>query len=121
MIVGRGNLIGKPLANLFLNLPITLTVCGSNTQHLAAHTKQADILISGVGKPRFITGAMVKKGVVVIDAGIAFVKKKLFGDVDVTTVAPRASLITPVPGGVGPITVAKLLENTVAHAKRLFP
>lgn len=118
VLVGQGNLIGKPLANILIQMPVTLTVCGKDTKDLASLTRQADILITGVGQPGLIRGDMVKQGVVVIDAGVSFKGKKMFGDVDFATVARKAKLITPTPGGVGPITVAKLLENTVKNEIR---
>ena len=119
VIVGRGNLIGKPLANLLLNMPVTLTVCGRNTKELSFHTRHADIIITGVGKAALITGDMVQSGVAVIDGGTVFVDGKIQGDVEFASVAPKSALITPVPGGVGPITIAKLLENTVTNAERM--
>ncbi len=115
VLVGQGELIGKPLANLLIQMPVTLTVCGRETKNLSEFTKQADILITGVGKAHLITADMVKKDVVVVDAGVSFKGKKMFGDVKFDEVSQLASLITPTPGGVGPITVAKLLENTVLN------
>ena len=116
VLVGQGELIGKPLANILIQMPVTLTVCGKETKNLSEFTKQADILITGVGKANLIRRDMVKKGVVVVDAGVSFKGKKMFGDVNFEEVSKLASLITPTPGGVGPITVAKLLENTVLNA-----
>lgn len=116
VLVGAGDLIGKPLANLLIQMPVTLTVCTKQTRGLEKHTLQADILVSGVGKYNLIRGNMVKKGAVVIDAGVNFRNKKIFGDVNFDEVKKKASIITPTPGGIGPITVAKLLENTVAIA-----
>mgnify|MGYP001556882686 CR=1 FL=1 len=116
VLVGRGDLIGKPLANILMQQPLTLTVCNKQTRNLSHLTRQADILITGVGRAELITGAMVKRGAVVIDAGVSFRGKKMYGDVKFSEVARVASLITPTPGGVGPVTVAKLLENTVANA-----
>jgi len=118
-LVGRGDLIGKPLAGILMHEPVTLTVCGRSTANLGSYTKTADIIITGVGKKGIVTGEMVKEGVVVIDAGTCFVDGKLCGDVDFDTVKDKAALITPVPGGVGPVTVAKLLENTVKVAEAL--
>lgn len=117
-LVGRGELIGKPLAGLFLREPVTLHVCGKSTINLAEQTKTADIIITGVGKPNLITGDMVKNGAIVIDAGISFEDGKAVGDVDFEAVKEKASIITPAVGGVGPITVAKLLENTVLAAEK---
>ncbi len=113
VLVGGGDLIGKPFANLLLQLPVTLTVCNKETKNLAAVTRQADILITGTGVAELIKGNMVRNGVIAIDAGVSFKGKKMFGDLKFDEVAQKAALITPTPGGVGPITVAKLLENTV--------
>jgi len=115
VLVGAGDLIGKPLANLLIQMPVTLTVCSKDTKDLALHVRQADILITGVGKANLISGKMVKKGVVAVDAGVSFQGKKMFGDLNFSEVSKLASLITPTPGGVGPITVAKLLENVVLN------
>lgn len=112
-LVGRGELIGRPLAAYFLNCPVTLTVCGKSTNDLASFTKQADIVISGVGKPNLITGEMIKAGAVVIDLATTYQAGKVTGDVDFASVKAKASLLTPVPGGVGPITVVKLMQNMV--------
>lgn len=114
VLVGQGDLIGKPLTNLLMHLPVTLTTCNKDTKNLAEITRKADILICGVGKANLIRARMVKKGAVVIDAGVSFVGRKMHGDVDFQKVSKIASLITPTPGGVGPITVAKLLQNVVA-------
>jgi methylenetetrahydrofolate dehydrogenase (NADP+)/methenyltetrahydrofolate cyclohydrolase len=115
VLVGQGDLIGKPLTNLLMNMPVTLTTCNKDTRNLGEITRSADILISGVGRANLIKAQMVKKGAVVIDAGVSFIGKKMHGDVDFEKVSKIASLITPTPGGVGPITVAKLLENVVAN------
>jgi methylenetetrahydrofolate dehydrogenase (NADP+) / methenyltetrahydrofolate cyclohydrolase len=117
VLVGQGDLIGKPLTNILVKLPITLTTCNKDTKNLSFFTKQADILITGVGKYNLIRGNMVKPGVVAIDAGTAFHEGKMYGDINFEEVSKKAALITPTPGGVGPITVAKLLENTVQIAK----
>jgi methylenetetrahydrofolate dehydrogenase (NADP+)/methenyltetrahydrofolate cyclohydrolase len=117
VLVGSGDLIGKPLANILIQLPVTLTICRKQTKNLASYTRRADILITGAGQSNLIRGQMVKPGAVVIDAGVSFTGKKMHGDVNFGEVAKKASLITPTPGGVGPITVAKLLENTVVSAK----
>ena len=117
MLVGQGDLIGKPLTNLFIHMPVTLTTCNKDTKNLGEITRKADILISGVGKARLIKANMVKKDAVVIDAGVSFEGRKMHGDVDFDPVSKVASLITPTPGGVGPITVAKLLENVVENSK----
>lgn len=112
VIVGRSNIVGKPLAAMLLNRDATVTVCHSKTRNMAEITRQADILIAAVGKPRFITADMVKEGVVVIDVGINKVAGATVGDVDFEKVKQKASLITPIPGGVGPMTVASLIKNT---------
>lgn len=119
VLVGAGDLIGKPLANIFIHMPVTLTTCNKETKNLSDITRQADILITGVGKAGLIRGNMVKPGAVVIDAGVSFKGKKMFGDVAFEEVKKIARLITPTPGGVGPITVAKLLENTVVNSQKL--
>lgn len=111
VIVGRSNIVGKPLAMLMLNDNATVTVCHSHTRNLADLTRQADILVAAVGKPHFITADMVKSGAVVIDVGINRVDGKLVGDVDFDSVSEVASYITPVPGGVGQMTVAALIDN----------
>jgi methylenetetrahydrofolate dehydrogenase (NADP+)/methenyltetrahydrofolate cyclohydrolase len=129
VIVGRSNIVGKPLANMLIQKNATgnatVTVCHTRTKDLSFHTKRADIVIAAAGRPNTITADMVKEGVVVIDVGVNRVedatKKKgyrLVGDVDFEAVKEKASLITPVPGGVGPMTITMLLYNTVESAKR---
>jgi methylenetetrahydrofolate dehydrogenase (NADP+)/methenyltetrahydrofolate cyclohydrolase len=119
-IVGRSNLVGKPLSIMLLARNATVTTCHVHTKDLAANTKKADILCVAVGKPNLITEDMVKDGAVVIDVGVSRLPNgKLTGDVDFAKVSKKASYITPVPGGVGPMTVACLMENTVKAAKRL--
>ena len=113
VVVGRSNLVGKPLAMMLLNANATVTVCHSRTVDLPAVCRTADILCVAVGRAGFITEDMVKPGAVVIDVGINRVDGKLCGDVDYDAVAPKCSLITPVPGGVGPMTVAMLMKNTL--------
>jgi methylenetetrahydrofolate dehydrogenase (NADP+)/methenyltetrahydrofolate cyclohydrolase len=113
VVVGRSEIVGKPVAMLLLHRHATVTLCHSRTADLAVETRRADILVAAAGRPRLITGPMVKPGAVVIDVGINRVEHKLVGDVDFDSVAPVASAITPVPGGVGPMTVAMLLRNTV--------
>jgi methylenetetrahydrofolate dehydrogenase (NADP+)/methenyltetrahydrofolate cyclohydrolase len=117
VLVGQGDLIGKPLTNILIHMPVTLTTCNKETKNLGKITRYADILITGVGKYNLIKADMVKKGAVVIDAGVSFKNGKMHGDLDFAKVSKKASIVTPTPGGVGPITVAKLLENTVAIAK----
>lgn len=118
VIVGRSNIVGKPQAMLMLHANATVTICHSRTQDLAEHTRRADILVAAIGKPRFITGDMVKDGAVVIDVGINRLEDgSLCGDVDFASVEPKASYITPVPGGVGPMTITMLLQNTLKAAE----
>ena len=118
VVVGRSNIVGKPMALLLLQENATVTVCHSRTADLAAHTRRADILVAAIGKPKFITADMVKEGAVVVDVGINRVDGKLCGDVDFEPVAQKASYITPVPGGVGKMTIAMLMDNTVAAAEK---
>lgn len=119
VIVGRSNLVGKPLLGLMLNKDATVTICHSKTVNLKEHTKNADILIVAVGKKHFITEDMVKKDAVVIDVGINKVDGKLYGDVDFLNVKNKVKKITPVPGGVGPMTVAMLMNNVVRAYKKI--
>ena len=118
VVVGRSNIVGKPMALLLLQENATVTICHSRTVDLAAHTRRADILVAAIGKPRFITADMVKDGAVVVDVGINRVDGKLCGDVDYEEVKEKSSFITPVPGGVGPMTITELLENTIQAAQR---
>jgi methylenetetrahydrofolate dehydrogenase (NADP+)/methenyltetrahydrofolate cyclohydrolase len=141
VIVGRSQLVGKPMAALLLREHCTVTVCHSRTRNLAAVCSEADVLIGAVGRPALLGPDHVKEGAVVVDVGINRIQDRaeverlfpgnekrmatferrgavLVGDVDYTRVAPRASLITPVPGGVGPLTVAMLLANTLTSARR---
>lgn len=118
VVVGRSNIVGKPMAMLLLQQNATVTMCHSRTQHLAEHTRRADVLVAAVGKPRFITADMVKPGAIVIDVGINRVDGKVVGDVDFGAVKEVASWITPVPGGVGRMTITMLLENTIEAAER---
>lgn len=117
VIVGRSNLVGKPLAMMMLNRDATVTVCHSKTKNLSEITRIADILVVAVGQPNFITGDMVSEDTVVIDVGINRRKDKLCGDVDFGSVKDKASYITPVPGGVGPMTVAILAKNILKAYK----
>ncbi len=120
VVVGRSTIVGKPMALMLLNAGATVTICHSKTRDLPAMTRQADILVAAVGRARMIGADMVKPGAVVIDVGInRLADGKLVGDVDFAAVAPIASLITPVPGGVGPMTIAMLLGNTVRSAERV--
>lgn len=118
VVIGRSNIVGKPMAMLLLHKNGTVTVCHSRTQNLADITSHADILVAAVGKAKFVTADMVKQGAVVIDVGMNRDDGKLCGDVDFDAVAPKCSYITPVPGGVGPMTIAMLMKNTVTAAKR---
>ncbi len=119
VVIGRSNIVGKPMAMLMLHKNATVTICHSRTQNLAEHTRQADILVAAVGKAKFVTADMVKPGAVVIDVGMNRPEGgKLCGDVDFDAVEPVASAITPVPGGVGPMTIAMLMQNTLTAAKK---
>ena len=118
VIIGRSNIVGKPLIQCCLNKNATVTVCHSKTKNLKEYTKTADILIAAIGKSKFVTEDMVKDGVVVIDVGINRGEDgKLTGDVDFENIEKKASYITPVPGGVGPMTVAMLMNNVIKAAK----
>ena len=130
VVVGRSEIVGKPLSAMLMQrerrLNATVTVCHTGTRDLAAHTRRADIVVAAIGRPRFLKGAMVREGVVVIDVGINRVEDRtsprgyrLVGDVDFDEVAPKAAAISPVPGGVGPMTIAMLLSNTLEAARRL--
>ena len=116
VVVGRSNIVGKPMSLMLLSRDATVTICHSKTENLAKYTKDADILVVAVGKANLVTGDMVKNGVVVIDAGMNRENGKLCGDVDFASVSEKASYITPVPGGVGPMTITMLLYNTVKAA-----
>ena len=116
VIVGRSIIVGKPVALLLLHAHATVTWCHTRTADLAAHTRRADILVVAAGKPRLVTGEMIKPGAAVIDVGINRVDGKLTGDVDFASASQVAAWITPVPGGVGPMTIAMLLRNTVQAA-----
>lgn len=119
VILGRSNIVGKPLMHCCLNKNATVTVCHSKTQNLAQKAKEADILISAIGKAQFVTADMVKENAVVIDVGINRLENgKITGDVDFENVKEKASYITPVPGGVGPMTIAMLMNNVIKATKR---
>ena len=118
--VGRSRLVGKPIGLLMLNRHATVTFCHSRTMDLGLETKEADILVVAIGKPKFITPKMVKSGAIVIDVGINRIGNSLIGDIDFKTVSEVAGFITPVPGGVGPMTRAILLENTLKLATTQF-
>ncbi len=118
VVIGRSNIVGKPMAMLLLHRNGTVTICHSKTKNLADITSKADILIAAVGKANFVTADMVKDGAVVIDVGMNRSCGKLCGDVDFENVAKKSSYITPVPGGVGPMTIATLMQNTLTAAKK---
>ncbi len=123
VVVGRSNIVGKPMAMLLLQQSATVTICHSRTRDLATHCRRADVLVAAVGRPQMITGDMIKPGAVVIDVGINRLQHgpnagKLCGDVDFAAARELASLITPVPGGVGPMTITMLLTNTIESAER---
>jgi methylenetetrahydrofolate dehydrogenase (NADP+)/methenyltetrahydrofolate cyclohydrolase len=125
VVLGRSTIVGKPMTSLLVNASATVTVCHSKTKDLASVTRQADILVAAIGKPEFVTADMVKPGAVVIDVGINRVDEatqakgyKIYGDVHFPSVSQVASKITPVPGGVGPMTIAMLLQNTVRAAQQ---
>ena len=121
VIVGRSNIVGKPIANILLQKKdganATVTICHTRTKNMASHTRRADILIVAAGKPKAVTADMVKEGAVVIDVGVNRLESGLCGDVDFEAVKEVASKITPVPGGVGPMTITMLLKNTIKAAK----
>jgi methylenetetrahydrofolate dehydrogenase (NADP+)/methenyltetrahydrofolate cyclohydrolase len=119
VIVGRSNIVGKPMALMLLSRSATVTICHSKTRNLVERVRSADIVVAAIGRPRMVKGDWIKEGAVVIDVGInRGADGKLVGDVDFDEAEKRASLITPVPGGVGPMTIAMLLRNTVTSARR---
>jgi len=118
VVIGRSNIVGKPVALMLLAESATVTICHSRTKDLVDHVRRADIVVAAIGKPRFVTADMVKEGAVVIDVGINRLEEGLVGDVDYAPVSEKASWITPVPGGVGPMTIAMLLENTLEQARK---
>ncbi|MEK6375804.1 MAG: tetrahydrofolate dehydrogenase/cyclohydrolase catalytic domain-containing protein [Acidobacteriota bacterium] len=118
VVIGRSDIVGKPVAALLINRNATVTVCHSRTRDLGAVAREAEILIAALGKPRFVTAEMIRPGAVVIDVGINRVEGKLVGDVDFDAAREVAGWITPVPGGVGPMTIAVLMNNTVTAAAR---
>jgi len=122
VVVGRSNIVGKPVALMCLSRHATVTICHSRTRDLPDVVRRADVVIAAVGKAEMVKGDWIKPGAVVIDVGINRVgEKKLVGDVEYAAAAERASAITPVPGGVGPMTIAMLLQNTLESAQRKIP
>ncbi|MBP9717779.1 bifunctional 5,10-methylenetetrahydrofolate dehydrogenase/5,10-methenyltetrahydrofolate cyclohydrolase [Candidatus Gracilibacteria bacterium] len=119
VVVGRSNIVGKPLSILLLNRDATVTICHSKTPDVGHFTRQADIIVAAVGKPHTITADMVKDGAIVVDVGTNRVDGKMVGDVDFDEISKKAAWISPVPGGVGPMTVACLMKNVVAAATKL--
>ena len=117
MVIGTGKLVGLPTTLWLLKEKATVTAINEFTKNISFFTKKADILISGAGKPNFITGKMIKKGVIMIDAGTNIEKGRLVGDVDFKSVSKKASFLTPVPGGIGPLTIACLFENLISLNK----
>ena len=118
LVIGRSNIVGKPMAALLLNAGATVTVAHSKTKDLASVAKQADLIVAAVGKPHFLTRDMIKDGAIIIDVGINRLESgKLVGDCDFENIKEKCSFITPVPGGVGPMTIAMLLSNTLKSAK----
>lgn len=113
VVIGRSNIVGKPMSMLLLNANATVTITHSKTKNLSEITKNADIIVAAVGKANFVTSDMVKEGAIIIDVGINRIDDKIYGDVDFENVKEKASYITPVPGGVGPLTIVSLLENTL--------
>lgn len=119
VVVGRSNIVGKPMAGLMINQGATVTVCNSKTKNLIEKTKSADIIVMAIGRAKFLTADMVKDGAIIIDVGINRTEDGLFGDVDYENVSQKSSYITPVPGGVGPMTVAMLFHNTMRAFKKV--
>ena len=120
VVIGRSNIVGKPVALMLINAGCTVTVCNSKTKGLAGFTEKADILIAAAGKPKLVKAGMVKKGAIVIDVGTTKMRSgKLCGDVDFENVGKKAGWITPVPGGVGPMTIASLMQNTVKACRQI--
>ena len=118
VVIGRSNIVGKPMALLLLQKNCTVTICHSKTVNLKEICKSADVLVAAIGRPKFVTADMVKDGAIIIDVGINRTENGLVGDVDFDNVKDKSSFITPVPGGVGPMTIAMLLENTYLSAER---
>ena len=117
VVVGRSNIVGKPMTNLMINAGATVTVCNSKTKDLKKKTSEADVVVMAIGQAKFLTEDMVKEGAIIVDVGINRTEEGLFGDVDYENVSKKSSYITPVPGGVGPMTVAMLFANTMRAFK----
>jgi methylenetetrahydrofolate dehydrogenase (NADP+)/methenyltetrahydrofolate cyclohydrolase len=120
VIVGKGKLVGKPLAIMMAKISANLIICDRKTENLASKTRKADILVSAAGQPHLIKENMVKEGTVIVDAGFSKINNKIVGDVDFEEVKKKASYITPVPGGVGPMTIAMLMNNLIKLAKKQY-
>lgn len=118
VVIGRSNIVGKPISSLLINRGATTTICNSKTKNIDEILKKADVIIAALGQPKFLKENMVKDGAIVIDVGINRVEGKLCGDVDFENVSKKTSYITPVPGGVGPMTIAMLLNNTLKAYKK---
>lgn len=117
VVLGRSNIVGKPIAHMLMAKNATVTVCHSRTKDMASYTREADVIVAAVGKPKFLTADMVKEGAVIVDVGINRMDSGLVGDVDFEALKEKASFITPVPGGIGPMTIAMLLQNTLEAFK----
>lgn len=118
VVIGRSNIVGKPIAHMLMSKNATVTVCHSRTDNIADYTGKADIIVAAIGKPRFLTADMVKDGAVIVDVGINRLEEGLVGDTDFEALKEKASFVTPVPGGIGPMTIAMLLLNTLEAFKR---
>jgi methylenetetrahydrofolate dehydrogenase (NADP+)/methenyltetrahydrofolate cyclohydrolase len=118
VVLGRSNIVGKPIAHMLMAKNATVTICHSRTKDMANYTRDADVIVAAVGKPKFLTADMVKEGAVIVDVGINRLDSGLVGDVDFEALKEKASFITPVPGGIGPMTIAMLLQNTLEAFRR---
>jgi len=118
VVLGRSNIVGKPIAHMLMSKNATVTVCHSRTKDIAEYTRRADIIVAAIGKPRFLTADMVKDGAVIVDVGINRLEEGLVGDTDFGALKEKVSFITPVPGGIGPMTIAMLLLNTLEAFKK---
>jgi methylenetetrahydrofolate dehydrogenase (NADP+)/methenyltetrahydrofolate cyclohydrolase len=118
VVLGRSNIVGKPIAHMLMAKNATVTICHSRTKDMASYTRDADVIVAAVGKPKFLTADMVREGAVIVDVGINRLDSGLVGDVDFEALKEKASFITPVPGGIGPMTIAMLLQNTLEAFRR---